>query len=111
MEAFEIADVVAQRAESGDLYLEFLRTQSLSCGVYVLAAGSSDPQSPHDEEEVYYVLSGRGKVTVDGEERVVQLGSVVFVGAGVDHKFHDIDAELQLLVFFAPPEGSASKSS
>ncbi len=106
MEAFEIDEVLAQRVESGDLYLEFLRTQSLSCGVYVLEAGATDPQSPHGEDEVYFVVRGQGQVTVDGEARAIESGSVIFVGAGVEHKFHDIVDELQLLVFFAPPEGS-----
>lgn len=106
MEAFEIADVLAQQAESGRLYLEFMRSEALSVGVYVLPADAVDPQSPHAEDEVYYVVSGRGSITVDGEARILEPGSVVFVGAEVEHKFHDITEDLQLLVFFAPPESS-----
>ena len=42
-------------------YLEFLNVSALNCGVYFLAAGSTDMQSPHDDDEVYLVLSGRAR--------------------------------------------------
>jgi len=104
MQAFEIEDVLKQRDEAGGVYLEFLRSNSLSVGVAVFEAGSVDTQSPHNEDEVYYVVSGRGHITVDGEPRDVAAGSVVFVGAHVPHHFHDVDEDLEVLVFFAPPE-------
>jgi mannose-6-phosphate isomerase-like protein (cupin superfamily) len=39
-------------------YLEFLRVPSLSAGIYVLDTGATDPQTPHHDDEVYYVASG-----------------------------------------------------
>ena len=104
MDAFELADLLRQRADAGRLYLEFLRTHDLSVGLYVLPAGGTDPQSPHTEDEVYYVISGRGQVRVGTEDRTIQAGSVVFVGADVEHRFHDIEEELVLLVAFGPAE-------
>jgi len=47
-------------------------------------------------------------VTVGGDERDVRPGSIVFVGAGVPHKFHDIDERLVLVVAFGPAEDSRS---
>ncbi|MEZ4674485.1 MAG: hypothetical protein R2932_09595 [Caldilineaceae bacterium] len=44
---------------------------------------------------------------VDGEDQLVQSGSIVYVAKGVDHRFHSIEEALQILVFFAPAEGSA----
>ena len=73
-------------------------------GLYVLPAGGTDPQSPHTEDEVYYVVSGKAKITVAGESREVQAGSVVYVEKNVAHHFHSIEADLTLLVFFAPAE-------
>lgn len=108
MQGFELADVEAERAASGRPYLEFLRVPALSVGLYVLAAGSTDHQSPHDEDEVYYVVRGRAQVTVGDEVRDVRSGSVVFVAARVPHRFHDIAEELVLLVAFGPAEGSRS---
>jgi mannose-6-phosphate isomerase-like protein (cupin superfamily) len=104
VEAFELADLLRQRAASGRLYLEFIRTHDLSVGLYVLPPGSTDPQGPHTEDEVYHVISGRAQISVDGEDRVVEAGSTVFVGADVQHRFHDIEEELVVLVAFGPAE-------
>lgn len=104
MKAFEIDALRQQRAESGDLYLEFLRERSLSMGVYSLPAGGSDPQQPHAEDEVYYVIAGRARLNVDGEERPVEPGTIVFVPARVPHRFRQIEEALTVLVFFAPAE-------
>jgi mannose-6-phosphate isomerase-like protein (cupin superfamily) len=104
MHAFELADLLAERSLKGTLYLEFLHVFDLSAGVYVLPAGGADPQQPHTEDEVYYVVRGRGAITVAGESRPVQAGSVVYVPARSEHHFHTIEEELVLLVFFAPAE-------
>lgn len=104
MEAFELAELVADRAASGRPYHEFLRTHDLSVGLYELAAGSTDPQGPHTEDEVYHVVSGRATITVGDEERPVGPGSIVFVAADAVHRFHDITEDLVMLVFFGPAE-------
>ncbi len=104
MDAFEIADLLRVRAESGRLYHEFIRTHDLSVGLYVLAAGATDPQSPHTEDEVYQVIAGRARMRVGDEDRPVAAGSVVFVAADVEHRFHDIEEELVILVMFGPAE-------
>jgi quercetin dioxygenase-like cupin family protein len=112
METFDIKQVAAERAASGRLYREFLRRPALSAGLYELAAGSEDPQKPHTEDEVYYVLRGRGRFRSGGEDRPVAAGAVLFVPAREEHRFHAITEDLSLLVLFAPAEGSgASKSS
>jgi mannose-6-phosphate isomerase-like protein (cupin superfamily) len=104
MLAYELAQLIQQRADSGKLYLEFLKVSDLSMGLYVLPAGGTDPQSPHTEDEVYYVISGRGQIKVADENHAVQAGSVVYVAKNVEHRFHSIEEELTVLVFFAPAE-------
>ena len=106
MQAFELSELLAAREAGGGLYHEFLRVPALSMGLYVLAAGGSDPQQPHSEDEVYYVAAGRGMIQVGEEQRAVSAGSVVFVQARVPHHFHSIEEELRILVFFAPAEYS-----
>ncbi len=108
MRAFEVRDIQRAQNAAGEQWHEFLRVADLSMGLYALAAGESDPQSPHTEDEVYYVLSGRGQILVDGEDRPVQAGSIIYVAKEVEHLFHSIEEALQLLVFFAPAEGSAA---
>jgi mannose-6-phosphate isomerase-like protein (cupin superfamily) len=105
MDAWELDEIEARRTERGVLYHEFLRVPDLSGGLYVLEAGATDPQSPHTEDELYYVVRGRARVTVGDDERDVQPGSVVFVAATVPHEFHDITERLELLVVFGPAEG------
>lgn len=104
MEAFELTDLRRALAAGGALYHEFIRTHDLSVGLYVLEAGATDPQSPHTEDEVYYIVSGRGRIRVGDEDRSVTAGSVVFVGADIEHRFHDVEEELVALVVFGPAE-------
>jgi len=105
MDAWEYADVEVARNATGKLYHEFLRVPDLSAGIYVIDAGGTDPQSPHTEDELYYVIAGRAIVSVGGETRPVVPGSLIFVEAGVPHRFHDIAERLGLLVAFGPAEG------
>ena len=111
MDAFEIADIITQHREEGRPYHEFFRTETLSLGLYVIPAGEKDPQSPHTEEEVYYVLEGVGMIRVDDEDRSVSVGSTIFVGIGVEHRFHSITQDLKLLVLWAPPWRSGATAS
>ena len=106
MQSFELAPLLSQRESSNKSYLEFLKVPDLSMGLYVLPAGGTDPQSPHTEDEVYYVVSGKAKVLVADETRDVQAGSIVYVAKNIAHRFHSIEEELTLLVFFAPAEYS-----
>ena len=106
MDIFDLADLLAAQNQSNERYFEFLRQPSLSLGVYRLPTGRVDPQSPHTEDEVYYVISGRASIRVGDEDRAVGQGSIVFVAANVKHYFHSIDEDLVVLVFFAPAEYS-----
>jgi mannose-6-phosphate isomerase-like protein (cupin superfamily) len=109
MQAYELTHLISQRADSNKLYLEFLKVPDLSVGLYVLPAGGRDPQSPHTEDEVYYVVGGKAQIMVAGENRSVQAGSIVYVEKNVAHHFHSIEEELTILVFFAPAEYSLKK--
>jgi mannose-6-phosphate isomerase-like protein (cupin superfamily) len=101
---YDLPAVSAERAQSGKLYREFLRVPTLSAGVYVLAPGATDPQKPHKEDEVYFVVRGRAKMRVAEEEQVVKAGTVIFVPSNIEHRFFDISEELEVLVLFAPAE-------
>src|SRR5215467_13251558 len=78
MHAFELSQLLSMSERSGIGYTEFLRHPSLSVGLYTLPAGSVDPQQPHTEDEVYYIVSGQGVIQVGDETRAVQEGSVIF---------------------------------
>jgi mannose-6-phosphate isomerase-like protein (cupin superfamily) len=119
-EVFALDQLLAKRLQAGRSYLEFLRVPAMSAGVYVLPAGAPDPQQPHHQDEIYYVVRGKAKMRLRSggrtndrskergdervEERSVGTGSVIFVEAGLEHRFFDIEEELVVLVVFAPEE-------
>jgi mannose-6-phosphate isomerase-like protein (cupin superfamily) len=103
----ELADldrVLAGSRDSGEQWTEFMRAGMFSAGVYRLAAGDPDRQTPHAEDEIYYVLAGRAELEIAGEPHPVGPGSVAFVAKRVDHRFVNIGEDLEVLVLFAPPE-------
>ena len=106
MEAFELANLMTQQRESGQRFFEFIRVPVLSVGVYTLPAGSEDLQQPHTEDEVYYVSHGMATIRVGDEDSPVVPGSIIYVPALVEHRFHTIVEDLTVIVFFAPAEYS-----
>ena len=106
MQAYELPQLISQREVANKLYLEFLKVPDLSMGLYILPAGGTDLQSPHTEDEVYYVVSGRAQIKVADEDCAVQAGSIVYVAKNVEHRFHTIEQDLTVIVFFAPAEYS-----
>jgi quercetin dioxygenase-like cupin family protein len=100
----DLGSLAADRARRGDAYLEFLRVAAMSAGIYVLPAGSVDAQTPHGQDELYYVVRGKARMRAGAEDRALEAGAVVFVAAHVEHRFYDIQEELMVLVLFAPAE-------
>jgi quercetin dioxygenase-like cupin family protein len=83
-------------------WAEQLRVPDLSVGTYCIPAGGLDDQSPHTEDEIYVVTTGRARmVTPDGSAEVGP-GSVIFVPAGEQHRFEEVTEDLALLVVFGP---------
>ena len=104
MQVFRMDDLDAERAANEGAYLRFLNERTMSVGLYALDQGASDPQNPHKQDEVYVVVSGRAYLTVGDETTTVGRGSVVYVPAGMPHRFHHISEDLRVLVVFSPPE-------
>lgn len=76
----------------------------MSVGFYALPVGGVDSQTPHREDEIYYVIQGRATLRVSGHDHPVEPGATLFVAKGVDHRFHSVTEALELLVVFAPEE-------
>lgn len=110
MESFQLTDLLNKVEQQNRPWLEFLRVASLSAGVYHLKASQADPQQPHTEDEVYYIVSGRASIQVGAEQVTVAPGSLIYVVRNVEHRFLDITEDLTVLVFFAPSEGSLKKN-
>ena len=104
MKVFRLDQLDAERAANEGAYLRFLKERQMSAGLYALSPGDTDPQTAHGQDEIYQVISGRAELTVGAETTTVGRGTVVYVPAGVPHRFHHITEELRVLVVFSPPE-------
>ena len=99
-QVFEVAELMQKVAGNEPRFHEFLRVPSLSISVYRLPAGCKDMQAPHLEDEVYFVLEGKARLQVDGNEKEVKSGSVLYVKAETEHSFFDIEEDLTVLALF-----------
>jgi mannose-6-phosphate isomerase-like protein (cupin superfamily) len=93
-------------AAAANDWAEHLTVPDLSVGTYCIPAGGADDQSPHTEDEIYVVTTGRARIVTPDGSADVGPGSVIFVPAGEEHRFEDITEDLALLVVFGPAYGS-----
>src|SRR5690348_11720306 len=89
-------------------WIVHLNTGDLSLGTYSIPAGGVDDQTPHTEDEIYVVKTGRATLVTPSGTAPVGPGSVIYVPAGEEHRFTDVTDDLALIVVFAPPYGSRS---
>jgi mannose-6-phosphate isomerase-like protein (cupin superfamily) len=109
--AFDV-ERVRRRLEAGNGGYEVVhRSAGLEVGVYVLVAPEPDRQQPHEEDEVYVVLEGRGVLNVEGEAFPVEEGQALFVPAGADHRFTGYEGLSVLVIFARGPAGPASAAA
>ena len=87
----------------GERFAEVLGHGSMEVEIY--APRVKDPQTPHTRDELYVVVSGSGKFVNGPERRPFGPGDVLFVPAGVEHRFVDFTDDLVVWVVFYGPEG------
>jgi mannose-6-phosphate isomerase-like protein (cupin superfamily) len=96
---FDIAAAV-RRLQAGSGGYEIVhQSPGLELGVYVLVAPEPDRQQPHEDDEVYVVLEGRGTLDVEGTKTELREGNAIFVPAGAEHSFSGYE-QLSVLVIF-----------
>jgi mannose-6-phosphate isomerase-like protein (cupin superfamily) len=71
----------------------------------LFAPHRTDPQQPHTRDEIYLVAQGEGWFVNGGARHAFGTGDVLFVPAGVIHRFEDFSDDLTLWVVFYGPEG------
>ena len=87
----------------GERYVELFRHGTLSVELY--APRGHDPQFPHTRDEVYVVASGKGRFLNGAEQHPFEPGDVLFVPAGVIHRFEEFSDDFAVWVLFYGPEG------
>lgn len=69
---------------------------------------SPNIQTPHRQDELYFVARGSGVLFHDGERSPFAAGDVLFVAAGTEHHFEDVSDDLQIwVIFYGPPGGES----
>ena len=98
---------VKERLEAGaGGYQVVHESPGLEVGVYVLVAPEPDHQQPHEDDELYFVLDGRGVLEIEGRPVPLERGQAVFVPAGALHQFTAYE-RLSVLVVFARRQRTA----
>jgi mannose-6-phosphate isomerase-like protein (cupin superfamily) len=90
----------------GERYAEVFAHGTLVVEFY--APRGRDPQSPHTRDELYVVLSGEGWFVNGAERHRFAAGDILFVPAGVVHRFEDFGDDFATWVVFYGPEGGES---
>ena len=80
-----------------------MRHGTMRIGLY--CPKETDRQTPHAQDEIYIVLAGTATVTVDADRRPCASGDVIFVSAGVNHRFEAFSKDFELCVVFWGPDG------
>jgi mannose-6-phosphate isomerase-like protein (cupin superfamily) len=88
---------------AGERYATALAHGSMSVGLY--APVGADPQTPHSQDELYIVRSGDADFVIAGKRQPCAPGDVLFVGAGVEHRFESLSADFSAWVVFWGPKG------
>jgi mannose-6-phosphate isomerase-like protein (cupin superfamily) len=97
--AFDIQAVKSRLEATGGGYEVVHASPGLEVGVYVLVAPEPDRQQPHEDDEVYIVLEGRGTLEVETRRVDLREGQAVFVPAGAEHQFVGYEGLTVLVIF------------
>ena len=87
----------------GERFVELFRHGTLSVELY--APRGVDPQRPHRKDEVYVVVQGSGMFLNGGRREPFGPGELLFVPAGVEHRFEAFSDDLAVWVIFYGPDG------
>jgi mannose-6-phosphate isomerase-like protein (cupin superfamily) len=107
MDPIRIREVQRRLQQAKGGYEIVHESPGLELGVYVLVAPEPDRQQPHDRDEIYIVLSGRGTLEVERDAVELGEGDAAFVKAGDNHRFTGYEG-LSVLVIFAGEEPEAA---
>ncbi len=101
---FNTNEYIEKLKKSNDYFYTFINRQSLAAGVLVLQPGEEDTQTPHDSDEVYYVIKGDGYLKINKKDYAVSEGKMFFVQKNIPHNFFGNKKELAVLYFFGGPD-------
>ncbi|AFS83093.1 cupin domain-containing protein [Candidatus Nitrosopumilus sediminis] len=94
-------DTYLEKIKNNNSYFDtFINKDSLATGILFLKPGEEDTQTPHDSDEVYFIISGDGYLKIKNKDYKVSKDKLFFVAKDVEHFFHGNTKELKVLYFF-----------
>ncbi len=99
---FDLDSILLKLDKKGDsaYFLDFLHNSSFEVGVLRLNPGQKDTQGPHSEDELYFVIEGKGYINMVEKNYEVRKGSCIFVPSKSKHYFHGNKERLVVLYVF-----------
>ena len=102
---FDVSSYVGKIKKSSSSYFyTFINRESLAAGILYLEPGQEDTQEPHENDEIYYVITGDGFLNINNKDYEVSKDKVFFVGKNIPHHFHGNKKILKVLYFFGGPD-------
>lgn len=99
---FDLESILLKLDKKGSstYFLDFLHNNSFEVGVLRLNPGQKDTQGPHLEDELYFVMEGKGYINILEENHEIRKGSCIFVPSQTKHYFHGNKERLVVLYVF-----------
>ncbi|HEX2408956.1 MAG TPA: cupin domain-containing protein [Nitrososphaeraceae archaeon] len=82
-------------------FIDVINTSTMEVGLINLKKDQEDTQHPHVSDEIYYVISGRGTIEIDGIKNEVNPGKIIYIPKKIPHLFHATSNELVVLYILA----------
>ena len=101
---FNVNDYIEKLRDNSNYFHTFINRDSLAVGVLVLKPGEEDTQTPHESDEVYFIIKGNGYLKIGERDYRVEENRLYFVAKNVKHHFHGNTKELIVLYFFGGPD-------
>lgn len=101
---FDLSTYTEKIKNSNSYFYTFINRDSLAAGLLILKPGEEDTQTPHESDEVYYVISGDGFLRIKDKDYEVSKDKLFFVAKNIEHYFHGNSKELKVLYFFGGPD-------
>jgi mannose-6-phosphate isomerase-like protein (cupin superfamily) len=93
-------DMIADLDDTGSRFLNVFSNKGLDIGILRIKVGEKDTQLPHSENEVYFVVEGKGSIEIDGKINPVKNNDFIFVPAKANHRFIVDNQDLVVIYFF-----------
>ena len=101
---FDVKKHIEDIKNSDEYFHTFINRENIAAGVLVLEPGEEDTQTPHNADELYYIIKGDGFLEINKKNYAISDGLAYYVQKNTPHKFHGNKKQLIALYFFSGPD-------